>query len=36
MIFQEPGRSFDPLQNIGSVFIETFRVIDPAIKKKMQ
>ena len=34
MIFQEPGRSFDPLQNIGSVFIETFRVIDPAIKKE--
>ena len=25
MIFQEPGRSFDPLQNIGSVFLETFR-----------
>jgi len=25
MIFQEPGRSFDPLQNIGSVFFETFR-----------
>ncbi|WP_407424940.1 dipeptide/oligopeptide/nickel ABC transporter permease/ATP-binding protein [Treponema sp.] len=25
LIFQEPGRSFDPLQNIGSVFFETFR-----------
>ncbi|MCL2759442.1 MAG: dipeptide/oligopeptide/nickel ABC transporter permease/ATP-binding protein [Treponema sp.] len=25
MIFQEPGRSYDPLQNIGSVFYETFR-----------
>lgn len=25
LIFQEPGRSFDPLQNIGSVFWETFR-----------
>ena len=25
LIFQEPGRSFDPLQSIGSVFFETFR-----------
>jgi peptide/nickel transport system permease protein len=25
MIFQEPGRSFDPLQNMGSVFYETFK-----------
>ena len=25
MIFQEPGRSYDPLQNMGSVFLETFR-----------
>ena len=25
LIFQEPGRSFDPLQNIGAVFFETFR-----------
>ena len=25
LIFQDPGRSFDPLQNIGSVFFETFR-----------
>jgi peptide/nickel transport system permease protein len=33
MIFQEPGRSYDPLQNIGKVFIETFRNSDPAITK---
>lgn len=33
MIFQEPGRSFDPLQNIGSVFLESFRVIEPEITK---
>ncbi len=25
MIFQEPGRSYDPLQNMGSVFLETLR-----------
>jgi peptide/nickel transport system permease protein len=25
MIFQEPGRSYDPLQNMGNVFFETFR-----------
>jgi peptide/nickel transport system permease protein len=25
MIFQEPGRSYDPLQNMRSVFLETFR-----------
>lgn len=25
MIFQEPGRSFDPLQNMENVFLETFR-----------
>ncbi len=30
-IFQEPGRSFDPLQNIGSAFLETFRNSDPEI-----
>lgn len=34
LIFQEPGRSFDPLQNIGSVFFETFRVFDPNISKE--
>jgi len=33
MIFQEPGRSYDPLQNIGRVFIETFRNTDPTITK---
>ncbi len=31
MIFQEPGRSFDPLQNMESVFLETFRVSEPDI-----
>jgi len=35
MIFQEPGRSYDPLQNIGKAFIETFRNSDPAITKAM-
>jgi peptide/nickel transport system permease protein len=35
MIFQEPGRSFDPLQNIGSVFRETFRNNElPSERKK--
>jgi oligopeptide/dipeptide ABC transporter ATP-binding protein len=34
MIFQEPGRSFDPLQNMGSVFYETFRNSDPSITKE--
>lgn len=34
LIFQEPGRSFDPLQNIGSVFFETFRVSEPDITKE--
>jgi ABC-type dipeptide/oligopeptide/nickel transport system permease subunit/ABC-type dipeptide/oligopeptide/nickel transport system ATPase subunit len=34
MIFQEPGRSYDPLQNMGSVFFETFRNSDPAITKE--
>ena len=33
LIFQEPGRSFDPLQNIGSVFFETFKIINPNITK---
>ncbi|MDR0877451.1 MAG: dipeptide/oligopeptide/nickel ABC transporter permease/ATP-binding protein [Treponema sp.] len=33
MIFQEPGRSYDPLQNMGSVFFETFRNSDPAITR---
>lgn len=34
LIFQEPGRSFDPLQNIGSVFLETFRIAEPNITKE--
>jgi len=34
MIFQEPGRSFDPLQNIGSAFLETFRNSEPKITKQ--
>jgi len=35
MIFQEPGRSYDPLQNMASVFTETFRNSDPDITKEM-
>jgi peptide/nickel transport system permease protein len=34
MIFQEPGRSYDPLQNMGSVFLETFRNSDPSVSKE--
>lgn len=34
LIFQEPGRSFDPLQNIGKVFWEAFRVNEPEITKE--
>ena len=34
MIFQEPGRSYDPLQNMGKVFLETFRNSDPDINKE--
>jgi peptide/nickel transport system permease protein len=34
MIFQEPGRSYDPLQNMGSVFFETFRNSEPWISKE--
>lgn len=33
MIFQEPGRSYDPLQNIGAVFHETFRCSQPNISR---
>jgi peptide/nickel transport system permease protein len=33
MIFQEPGRSYDPLQNIGNVFFETFCNSNPGITK---
>ena len=34
LIFQEPGRSFDPLQNIKSVFFETFKNLDSKITKE--
>ncbi|MDR2029038.1 MAG: ATP-binding cassette domain-containing protein [Treponema sp.] len=34
MIFQEPGRSYDPLQNMGSVFFETLRNSFPAISRE--
>ncbi|MCL2802059.1 MAG: dipeptide/oligopeptide/nickel ABC transporter permease/ATP-binding protein [Treponema sp.] len=34
MIFQEPGRSYDPLQNMGSVFYETFKNSEPNITKE--
>ncbi|MBR0031876.1 MAG: ATP-binding cassette domain-containing protein [Treponema sp.] len=34
MIFQEPGRSFDPLQNMESVFLESFRNSQPLITKE--
>lgn len=33
-IFQEPGRSFDPLQNIGSVFEETLRNSNESLSKE--
>lgn len=33
-IFQEPGRSFDPLQSIGNVFAETFRNSEPEFSKE--
>lgn len=34
MIFQEPGRSQDPLQRIGDVFFETLRASNPHITKE--
>jgi peptide/nickel transport system permease protein len=34
MIFQEPGRSFDPLQRLGNVFLETFRNSESGISKE--
>ncbi|MDR0732171.1 MAG: ATP-binding cassette domain-containing protein, partial [Treponema sp.] len=34
VIYQEPGRSYDPLQNMGSVFHETFRNSEPDIDRK--
>ncbi|MEE3410502.1 MAG: oligopeptide/dipeptide ABC transporter ATP-binding protein [Treponema sp.] len=33
LILQEPGRSFDPLQNIGSVFFELYRNTEPKISR---
>ena len=34
LIFQEPGRSYDPLQNVGSIFFETFRILEPQITRE--
>lgn len=34
LIFQEPGRSFDPLQNMGDVFFEVFQNMDPDISRE--
>jgi peptide/nickel transport system permease protein len=34
MIFQEPGRSYDPLQNMEKVFLETFRNQEPEISRE--
>ena len=34
MIFQEPGRSYDPLQKMEKVFLETFRNSNPEITKE--
>jgi ABC-type dipeptide/oligopeptide/nickel transport system ATPase component len=34
LIFQEPGRSYDPLQNVGSIFFETFRILEPTITRE--
>lgn len=33
LVLQEPGRSFDPLQNIGSVFFELYRNREPEISR---
>lgn len=33
LILQEPGRSFDPLQNIGNVFFELYRNLEPKISR---
>ncbi len=33
MIFQEPGRSFDPIYNIKKTFFETFKAHDPEINE---
>jgi peptide/nickel transport system permease protein len=34
VIYQEPGRSYDPLQNMESVFLETFRNSEPHITRE--
>ena len=34
LVFQEPGRSYDPLQNVGSIFFETFRILEPKITRE--
>ncbi|MCL2602489.1 MAG: ATP-binding cassette domain-containing protein, partial [Treponema sp.] len=34
MIFQEPGRSYDPLQNMGSVFFETLKNSERGITRE--
>ena len=34
LVLQEPGRSFDPLQNIGSVFFELYRNGEPKISRQ--
>jgi peptide/nickel transport system permease protein len=34
VIYQEPGRSYDPLQSMGSVFHETFRNAEPGIRRE--
>jgi peptide/nickel transport system permease protein len=34
VIYQEPGRSYDPLQSMGSVFHETFRNVEPKMGRK--
>lgn len=33
-IFQEPGRSFDPIQSIGNVFAETLKIQSQNFQKK--
>jgi peptide/nickel transport system permease protein len=34
MIYQEPGRSYDPLQTMEKVFLETFRNSTPAVTRE--
>ncbi|MDC7225461.1 MAG: ABC transporter ATP-binding protein [Spirochaetales bacterium] len=34
MIFQEPGRSFDPIYNMSKTFLETFRTLSPGITEE--